>query len=216
MDIINSTPYISNTYQYLLKYFENDASNDCIVLFPYSLTTPIEVLKSNYDKVILFNQEQIGSPWFTDEYIDKLKKADEVWDYDEYNIEHLKYIREDIKLHCLKPFIVIPEQDKEYDVLFYGSWNSRREKILNELLNAGVNVKIIDGVFGDDLNDYIAKSKCLLNIHYYDACLQEQDRLIRWVGNGKIFSEKSRTNYLNIDEYEYDELVPSIIGYLSK
>lgn len=119
-------------------------------------------------------------------------------------------------MHCLKPFIVIPEQDKEYDVLFYGSWNSRREKILNELLNAGVNVKIIDGVFGDDLNDYIAKSKCLLNIHYYDACLQEQDRLIRWVGNGKIFSEKSRTNYLNIDEYEYDELVPSIIGYLSK
>jgi hypothetical protein len=52
------------------------------------------------------------------------------------------------------------------------------------------------------------RSKILLNIHYYYECaLQEQARMIRWIGAPcRIISEKSFKNYLNVEELEYVDM----------
>ena len=215
MKVINITPHTIDTQLSLENEYKNDSSDDCILLCAYNLKDSIEQIKQENNHIIVFNQEQPSSPFFTDEYINILKNADSVWDYDEYNIEYLHSLGiSNVEHHILKPFIEIPEQEKEFDVCFYGALNDRRVKILNDLVYNELHVVVPNGLFGDDLNECIAKSKCLLNIHFYTDSLQEQARLIRWIGNGKIFSEKSRKNYLNIDEYEYDELVPQILEYI--
>ena len=53
------------------------------------------------------------------------------------------------------------------------------------------------------------RSKVLLNLHYYyESSMQEQARMIRWIGSPcRIVSEKSFKNYLNVEEFEYKELM---------
>ena len=74
-------------------------------------------------------------------------------------------------------------------------------------------------MWGDKLNAYIARSKILLNIHYYPrTALQEQARMIRWISttNVKIVGEESRTNYFNITEVPYDKLVTTCIALIGE
>ena len=206
MNIRNNAYSTIDANKSLENEFINDTQNNCIILSAFKEKLTLEELKEKYDKVIVYNLENYWESFCKlPNYLYFLKNADEVWDYDEENIKNLSHIRNDIKLHLLKPFIKINEQQKEYDVLFYGMVTEHRKYILNTLINDNINVKIINNLYGDDLNEYISKSKCL----------QEQARLIRCIDNIKIFSEKSPNNYLNVDEYNYDELVPAIKTYLS-
>ena len=147
--------------------------------------------------------------------------ADEVWDYDEYNVEILKLIRPDIKFHPLKPCkeLNVGSKQKDIDVLFYGSLAiERRKKILDELKEHNINVVIANGKWGDELNDFIARAKICLNIHFFEkTALQEQARLIKWVSsNSTIVSEISRKNYLGVHEVPYNELVNECLKILGK
>ena len=143
-------------------------------------------------------------------YLQWIKQADEVWDYDEQNIELLNYLRPDIKLHVLKPYkdwSKFKPVDKDIDILFYGSMNDHRRKILDELKKR-YKVSIVEA-WGYALDQYILRSKILLNIHYYYECaMQEQARMIRWIGAPcRIVSEKSYKNYLGVEEFDYEDLV---------
>jgi hypothetical protein len=140
-----------------------------------------------------------------------LKLADEVWDYDEKNIEILKLMHVNAKLHTLKPYknwSIYAPTEKDIDILFYGSLNEHRRKLLNEL-SKRYKLTIINTFDGSTLDSFILRSKILLNIHYYfDAACQEQARMIRWIGAPcKIISEKSWKNYLGVEELSYDELM---------
>ena len=55
----------------------------------------------------------------------------------------------------------------------------------------------VASAWGDKLwNDYIFKSKIVINLHYYDSCLQEQVRIFELLINNKVvISEKSLRNY---------------------
>ena len=137
--------------------------------------------------------------------------ADEVWDYDESNFSVLKYIRQDIKLHLLKPYkdwSVYKPVNKDIDILFYGAMNEHRKKVLDELKKK-YKVVILNTWDSRVLDSYIVRSKILLNVHYYsDAACQEQARMIRWIGAPcRIVSEKSVKNYLGVEEFDYEDLV---------
>lgn len=219
MKIIRSSKCFIDTEVSLNAEFMNNEPNTVIVLggFEICKDKTIADLKKVYNKVIVFNQEQIRTKYrnfMSFEYYRFLKEADEVWDYDECNISALSPIRNDIKLHVLKPCnsLNAGTLNKEYDVLFYGWENDRRSHILNTLKQHGVNVCVPHHVYGADLNQYIAKSKICLNIHFYpDTALQEQARMIRWISSkANIISEPSRTNYFGVTEIPYDNLVKSI------
>ena len=86
--------------------------------------------------------------------------------------------------------------------------NEHRAKILNELKKK-YKVAIIQTWDGRVLDSYIMRSKVLLNLHfYYESSMQEQARMIRWIGSPcRIISEKSHNNYLNVEEINYEDLV---------
>lgn len=219
MNFVSSHPAFNDTIDSLKNEFKDDKSNNVIICgaHDFSRTQSIDLYKKKYDKVIVFNQEPLTATqrqFMHKGYFAWLKQADEVWDYDEQNIEVLKLIRPDVKLHILKPYkdwSIYKPVEKDIDILFYGSMNEHRAKILNELKK---KYKVI--VFSyqnnqnwNDLDRYILRSKILLNIHfYYESNMQEQARIIRWIGAPcRIVSEKSWKNYLNVEEIEYKDLL---------
>jgi hypothetical protein len=200
----------------LQNEFRDDRSNDLIICgaHDFSKYNELSSLRAHFDKIIVFNQEPLIATqrqFMHPRYENWIREADEVWDYDEKNIEYLSKIRSDVKLHVLKPFkdwskYQVPEKD--IDILFYGAMNEHRATVLNELRKR-YNVVVIGGIFGDALDEFILRSKVLLNIHfYYECAMQEQARMIRWIGSPcRIISEKSWKNYLNVEELEYEELL---------
>lgn len=226
MNILKASHYYYETETALKSEFANDKSNNVILLGPgtFAQTKDITEFKKKFNKVIIYNQGQLdnGLRQVIDKnYFKYIKLADEVWDYDEHNLEILKLIRPDAKLHILKPCkeLDVGSKPKDIDVLFYGSLAiERRTKILNELKLKNVNVFIANGKWGNELDDYIARAKICLNIHFFaETKLQEQARMIKWVSsNATIVSEISRKNYLGVHEVPYNELVNECLRILGK
>ena len=218
MNFLSSHPAFNDTIDSLKNEYKDDRSNDVIICggHDFSRRYSLDYFKQRYGRVIVFNQEPLLATqrqFMHNGYLQWIKQADEVWDYDEQNIEVLNYIRSDIKLHLLKPYkdwSKFKPVDKDIDILFYGSMNEHRSRVLGELKKHYNVVEFKYGVNPNwgDLDKYIMRSKILLNIHFYFECaMQEQARMIRWIGAPcKIISEKSWKNYLGIEELEYEEL----------
>jgi hypothetical protein len=215
MNFISSHPAFNDTIDSLKNEYRGDRSNDVIICggHDFSRSYSLDYFRQRYGRVIVFNQEPLLATqrqFMHNGYLKWIKQADEVWDYDEQNIELLNYLRPDIKLHILKPYkdwSKFKPVNKDIDILFYGAMNEHRRKILDELKKR-YKVSIIEA-WGDTLDQYILRSKILLNIHYYYECsMQEQARMIRWIGAPcRIISEKSYKNYLRVEEFDYEDLV---------
>ncbi|TWO81635.1 hypothetical protein CBW56_02685 [Denitratisoma oestradiolicum] len=83
-------------------------------------------------------------------------------------------------------------QEKDIDVLFYGALNHHREAALNRIAGTGVRLGIYNQVFGRELDTLIARSRLVLNIHYYPTGLLETMRISYLLANGKaVLSERS-------------------------
>ena len=137
-------------------------------------------------KSILYNLEQItpGSEWLSPGYL-KLLRRHHVWDYSQYNIEQLAMLGIRNVTHCpigyseaLSRFD--PDTQKDIDVLFYGSLNERRNRILADMKNTGLRVESLFGVYGKQRDAVIARSRIVLNIHYYPSKIFEIVR-ISWL-----------------------------------
>jgi hypothetical protein len=149
-------------------------------------------------KAILFNLEQItpGSEWLTPGYL-KLLKHHTVWDYSVYNIEQLNRLGITNITHCPLGFsdelhCIQHAENKDIDVLFYGSMNARRLEILETLVKTGLKVETLFGVYGDRRDAVIARSRLVLNIHYYPAKIFEIVRISWLLANAVcVISEDS-------------------------
>ena len=208
---------VRDTEEALKHEFSNDNSNTVIILACSYVSNKYDISyfrkKFPNSKLIAFNQEPFidkRANFMHKNFYNFLKEADEVWDYDERQVEVIKTINDNVRIHILKPYKDWSsyKTNKDIDILFYGALNEHREKVLNELKKK-YKVVICNGVWGNDLDSYIARSKILLNIHYYyDSSIQEQARMIRWIGAPcRIVSEKSHKNYLNVEEFEYEDLL---------
>ncbi len=125
-----------------------------------------------------------------------LLEQSNIFDYSQYNIDvWKKHVKPDISqnIKLLLPPVskkIDMTTDKEYDVLFFGALNPRREKIINGLRQLNINVKIINyEKWGDDLINEIKKAKIVLNIHYYDNAILETPRISEVLPYAKIISE---------------------------
>ena len=135
---------------------------------------------------ILYNFEQVGSEWFDPAYL-RLLSRHKVWDYSRNNVAGLRRLGIDAKL---VPLGWTPELERvrkappEIDVLFYGTLNGRRERVLLELEARGLAVRHLFGVYGAERDALIGKSKLALNMHYYEAQIFEIPRVSYLLGNG--------------------------------
>lgn len=148
---------------------------------------------SLYDDDIIFQTEQVylENPWFTPDYIELLK-THQVWDYSPLNVQCL------CELYGVEARVVpiryMPsmtkfesrsEEEKDIDVLFYGSMTPHRDEVINRLLNAGIEVYRAFNVYGKERDDLIARSKIVLNLHQHESGIFEIFRCAHLFANRK-------------------------------
>lgn len=215
MDIIYTGYAFNDIANSIKNEFVNNHDNTTAILFGAASwdIKKFDMYRKKYNKIILFQTEQLKATqknFLTKQYYSWLRMVDEIWDYDEQNIDVLKMIRPDIKLHTLKPYkdwSKFTPIEKDIDILFYGAINEHRKKLLDSL-SLKYKVKNLNSWDDKIIDNHILRSKILLNIHYYYECgCQEQARMIRWIGAPcKIISENSVKNYLNVNELSYEEM----------
>ncbi len=178
---------------------------------------------------ILYNLEQIleGSPWLGAGYIDVLRRY-QVWDYSPQNIDNLIELGIENALLCRIGYVPemsyiteLPDDEQHVDVLFYGSENSRRSSILDQLKKKGVKVESFFGVYGMRRDRLIARAKIVINIHFYESKVMEIIRLSHLMANKKfIVSERGNDQIIErpfeagIVFVDYDSLVERCLYYL--
>lgn len=138
---------------------------------------------------ILYNLEQVdvGSSWFRPELIDIFRRYT-LWDYSERNAAALEALG--VKVARVVPVGYAKEMtrlqlaaDPDIDVLFFGSMNARRQKIIDEMRAAGLRIETAIGVYGEARDALIERSKLILNVHFYEAKVLESVRLSYLLAN---------------------------------
>lgn len=156
---------------------------------------------------VVYNAEPLydGCRSFSIGY-ERILKENIVLDYDRINVEYLKSL--DVEaFHCPYGFhesLVRPvKAEKTIDILFVGSDNPRRRKILSQFNLLDLNfVWIKNGYYGIDLDKLIAKAKVILNVHYCDSHPLEVFRLNHLMANHcNVVSEKGWDDIVN-KQYE--------------
>jgi spore maturation protein CgeB len=176
-------------------------------------------------RYIVYQLEQLSNRlgWFNENSEKILRGAYFVWDYSKENISFLK----DMGIRNVKYLpigyhenleIIQHSQEKDIDILFYGLMNDRRANVLDRLKEK-TKTEILYGVYGKERDGYIARSKIVLNIHYYPMQIMEQVRL-SYLLNNKCFiiSEYSSDNPYGdgIITAKYHELIDMCEYYLTE
>ena len=187
----------------IVKEFPSGFSGRAIVLGA-NFYDPVELLDRLDRNSIVMNIENSSSQFITDNYR-KILKNFRILDYDKNNAtfpsESLAKPVYYFPMFYVKHLTRIPHDDApDFDVLFYGSFNARRRMILDALRDRGLTVKAVFGVFGADLDQLIARSKVVINIHFYDNGRLEMIRLFDLLANGRtIVSELNPGEFVDAD-----------------
>jgi GT2 family glycosyltransferase len=198
-----------------------DPSAMNIILGYHLLPDPREL--SNVPHII-YQLEQLSDKegWFRPELFEILRFAHEVWDYAPENIAFLaKRGLDNVKLVPIgfhDQLRRIGRQTQDIDVLFYGCLNPRRREIL-EAIGKFANVKCLVSIYGQERDQYIARSKIVLNLHYYEAQIMEQVRVSYLLNNHAfVISETSPNNCYEgaIVTAQSSEIVETVRHYLDR
>ena len=208
--------YLSEVLKYILEkenykvkiseYVDLNSEILHIILFSQKVKT----FPKNYIIYQLEQKEQ--SNWIDKKYELSLLFSKKCWDYSVVNINSFHNLIKDkmilFRLPCIKYDLInnnINNNIKEFDVLFYGTMNNTRMKILNIIqMNIGqkYHIKIINNIFGKELFEYIKKCKLVLNISFYKDALLECYRINEVQSCGKLvisfFPNKN-----DIDNFNY-------------
>ncbi|HEY6241930.1 MAG TPA: glycosyltransferase [Burkholderiales bacterium] len=164
------------------------------ILFGAHLLPPAASLNPG---TILFNLEQIvpGALWVTQDYVERLRRH-RVWDYSARNVAALAQmgIRDatHVPLGHANVLERIPSAKEDIDLLFYGVYNERRMAPLRRLAERGLKVHCVNGVYGSERDGLIARSRIVVNIHYYEQSRLEVARCFYLLANGRfVLSEAS-------------------------
>ena len=176
------------------------------------------------DSAIVYNFEQVGGHQFAPPYLGLLRRCT-VWEYHPANIQRLKYYfnitATFVPFGYVDAFAPKPHKPvaPDYDVMFYGSMNPPRMKVVAALRTAGLRVLAAEGCYGADREDKMHRSKMILNVHYYQRVkVMEVVRLGIAMAAGKTVVTQLDKDTI-VDPYylpgiagaPYDELVPTIV-----
>ena len=158
-------------------------------------------------KRIIFQLEQSGrADWFTDDYMNDLTQSLAVFDYSSNNIQFLQdngiSYRDIFELTITPIADYLPKpvaKSPDFDVLFYGAYNPRRNKILKRL-GKEFRVKSVCDVYGEEMHDIIRSAPVVVNIHFYENALLETTRISEALSLGaRVVSERGSDEDKNRD-----------------
>lgn len=138
---------------------------------------------------ILYNLEQVesGSAWIRPKLIELFRRH-EVWDYSRQNVAalatHGVRVARVVPIGYTKQLTrIAPAPAQDIDVLFVGSINLRRQQAIDRLRAAGLRVHVAFGVYGQARDALIARSRLVLNLHFYEAKVLEMVRISYLLAN---------------------------------
>jgi glycosyltransferase involved in cell wall biosynthesis len=180
-----------------------------------------ERVKSLPTNSIIYNLEQLNnsSNDILADILVYLSNHLDIWDYNNKNIDFLlkkgiKRIPRMMRVGTSRSMHRIAKaESQDIDVLFYGSLNERRKKVLDKLTEMGLNVIKLWDVYGEKRDSYIARSKVVLNMHFYETNIFEIVRVSYLMANSKaVVAECSDTTEIDaallggIKAVKYDNL----------
>jgi hypothetical protein len=215
-------------YLMVEENYSNGVGENDLLIIGYCVFKSVSEIKNDfpgYERYIVYQLEPLNDKhWHTkDKIIENLIGADEVWDYDLENIEKLKHF--DI-LAKYKPFVYTERlkrvkniEEPDIDILFYGTLSEQRLKILSDISCSYELYKtvFIQNFEQEKLDEYLSRSKVVLDLHTDDGGVQKQSRIYYALINNKcVLSEKSNFNYFGdlIIESETHQLKSNIINIL--
>lgn len=196
-------------------HFNNVVAGQFNIILGYHLLDVeyIEQLRSYEYAVFQLEQLSNSEGWAGERVLAVLKRAKRVWDYSEINLAFLE--NESIASGRLLPIGYHPAlrqitlaPNPDIDILFYGLVNERRQAVLDDLRTDHI-VETLFEIYGDERNRYIARSKIVLNVHFYEAKITEQVRLAHLLNNRCMVVSESSTDRPFGDallDIEYDQL----------
>lgn len=173
---------------------------------------------------IVYNLEQISpnSPWLTLSYLDFLRESSVrqiVWDYSLENIgllEEMGVAAQHLPIGYMPCLTRIAPVQEDIDILFVGSLNARRQRILDCLRGIrmadlsvppsvrlgssdamafkSLNVVVGFSVYGAKRDALIARAKVVLNMHYYESRVFEMARCSYLMANRKCVVSETGTD----------------------
>jgi hypothetical protein len=146
---------------------------------------------------VIFNQEQlgVGGAALPPAYMALLRRS-HVLDYDAANIpsyggesERSGLLRAVAPLLCAQYLHnakgALELENRPIDLLFIGSMNHSRQQLISRVESCGVAVSHFDHpMYGPERDHYIAQSKAILNIPFYESTRFEQTRVFNSLSIG--------------------------------
>lgn len=176
----------------LKRLGRHDANGRWIIFGAHSL--PFD-LKGLPDSAVIYNLEIIdsGSPLVHQIYLDRMKQH-EVWDSSLSNIALLRehgIEAKHVPIGYSDTYLFDMAVPTDIDVLFYGSMSDRRNVVIDQLVRRGLNVVTLFGVFGEELQSYIRRSRLVLDVGYYVTShpVNQVKLAPLWSNNASVLSE---------------------------
>lgn len=148
---------------------------------------------------VFVNLEQLGrdGAQVPDAYL-KLLGNSAVLDYDAANVAMYTPHGDDVPLFSFAhaPYLqgeALPIEERPIDVLFFGSLNARRERIIGQIEAGGRQVTMpSSALYGPERDELIKQAKAVLNCHFYDSARFEQARVFQCLSLGTpVVSERT-------------------------
>lgn len=153
------------------------------------------------DSTVIVNSEQIYAEdrfGWNDRIFSWVRRF-ETWDYSPENIAAFAKLGIDnVKLlrigHQPQLTRIIKSAEPDIDVLFYGSMTDRRKAIFTQLQAAGLEIVTLFGVYAQERDEYVSRSKIVLNLHNHAAEIFEVVRVHYLLSNAvAVVSEVNPT-----------------------
>ncbi|MFG5410068.1 hypothetical protein ABXN37_20670 [Piscinibacter sakaiensis] len=167
------------------------------LVFGAHLGFPAELLARH--ACVFVNLEQLGpgGAAVTPDYLALLRSAP-VADYDADNLAAYGGTPDTVPvlpfLHA--PYLqrpdALPLDERPFDLLFFGSMNPRRQRLIERIEACGRSVAVFDApLYGPERDDYIVQARAVLNCHFYDSSRFEQVRVAHCLSLGTpVVSER--------------------------
>ena len=218
---------LSQKYNFPVEIIFNPKINDVYIVFGAN-SNPNFLLNAQLKNefkfyYIILNSEQIESPFLKNKFYIKLLKDNIVFSYSSNITKWLeKNFQIKISGSFYFPFIkTFYNYTRDYDVVFVGTKNYERIKILDTLKKTSLNVYCDfewKHTNPEDLNNLLNKSKVVINIPYYNNNSLEIHRIIKALSCGcSVISLRSSDDDLDslFENYIYftDDIVKCVNKY---
>lgn len=196
------------------EYVETDKEQYHLFFNVYNPWLINQYHKKGVKRIGIINTEQLTRPDYFHRYhyqLSQLECNPDLFDYSKFNCEKMAPLHVELVPYGLDKDLI------KLDAIMIGTKSDRRQAIVTKLRERGLQVDFLDNLWGKDRDNYIFKTRVLINVHYNDVYkLHESIRCDRWVEAGKVVvSEESIDDHHNelkerIHVCPYDSIVKTV------